>query len=97
MARLSSEWFGLANTSTIGAILESPMRVKLFLSLFASAYLCAVAMCQEQPAAVISPSTVASATYITHVTVIDTENGKKIQDRTVIISGDRIWEVSDGK
>lgn len=35
--------------------------------------------------------------YITHVTVIDTETGKELQDRTVIISGDRIAEVKDSR
>jgi imidazolonepropionase-like amidohydrolase len=54
-------------------------------------------MAQEQPVAVISPASVGSATYVTHVTVIDTENGKEVQDRTVIISGDRISEVRDSK
>ena len=73
------------------------MRTKLFLSLFAFAHLCAVAMAQEQPAAIILQSIVGSTTYITHVTVIDTETGKEIQERTVIISGDRISEVRDSK
>jgi len=73
------------------------MRATLCLSLVAFGQLCAVAMVQEQPVPVISPSSVGSATYITHVTVIDTENGKKIQDRTVVISGDRISEVGDSK
>lgn len=35
--------------------------------------------------------------YITHVTVIDTETGKELQDRTVIISRDRIAEVKDSR
>jgi hypothetical protein len=52
-------------------------------------------MAQEKTATVSSPSSPSSTTYITNVTVIDTENGKKIQDRTVIISGDRISEVRD--
>jgi imidazolonepropionase-like amidohydrolase len=73
------------------------MRAKLFLSLFAFAQLWAVAMAQEQPSAVISPSSVGSATYITHVTVIDTETGKEMPDRTVILFGDRISEVRDSK
>jgi hypothetical protein len=47
------------------------MRAKLCLSLFAFAHLCAVAMAQEQPAAVIPQRIVGSATYLTHVTVID--------------------------
>jgi hypothetical protein len=73
------------------------MRAKLCLSLFAFAHLCAIAVAQEQPAAVTSPSSVGSETYITHVTVIDTITGKEVQDRTVIISGDRISEVRDSK
>jgi hypothetical protein len=35
-------------------------------------------------------------TYITHVTVLDTVAGKEIPDRTVVISGDRISEVTAG-
>ena len=73
------------------------MRAKLCLSLVAFVQMCAVSMAQEKPAAVISPSSANSATYITHVTVIDTENGKEVQDRSVIISGDRISEVTDSK
>src|ERR1700676_134962 len=73
------------------------MRATLCLSLVAFGQLCAVAMVQEQPVPVISPSSVGSATYIIHVTVIDTENGKKIQDRTVVFSGDRISEVGDSR
>src|SRR5579864_5923071 len=72
------------------------MRTKLCVSLVAFVELCAVSLAQEQPAAVVSPSRASRATYITHVTVIDTENGKKIQDRTVTISGGRISEVRDG-
>jgi hypothetical protein len=73
------------------------MRAKVCLSLFAFAHLCVVSMAQEKPPTVISPSSASSATYITHVTVIDTETGKELQDRTVIISGDRISEVRDSK
>lgn len=73
------------------------MRATLCLSLVAFGQLCAVAMAQEQPVPVISPSSVGSATYITHVTVVDTETGKEMRDRTVIISGDRISEVRDSK
>jgi hypothetical protein len=73
------------------------MRARLCLSLFAFAHLCAVAIAQEQPSAVISPSSVGGATYITHATVVDTETGKEIQDRTVVISGGRISEVRDSK
>lgn len=73
------------------------MRAKLCLSLIAFGLLCAVAMAQEQPSAVISRSSAGSAAYITHVTVIDTGFGKEVPDRTVIISGDRISEVRDSK
>jgi hypothetical protein len=71
------------------------MRAKLCLSLVAFVQLFAVSMAQEKPAAAISPGSASTATYITHVTVIDPENSKEIQDRTVIISGDRISEVRD--
>ena len=54
-----------------------------------------VAMAQKQPAAFIEPSSVGSAVYITHVTVIDTESGKEAQNRTVVLSGDRISEVKE--
>jgi len=43
------------------------MRAKLCLSLVAFVSLCAVAMAQEQPVVVISPSSVGSATYITRI------------------------------
>ena len=35
--------------------------------------------------------------YITHVTVIDTETGKEVQDRTVVISGERIAGIGESK
>jgi imidazolonepropionase-like amidohydrolase len=73
------------------------MRAKLCLSLVAFVQLCAVSMAQEKPAAAISRGSASTATYITHVTVIDTITGKEIQERTVIISGDRISEVRDSK
>jgi hypothetical protein len=43
------------------------------------------------------PSKPASALYITHVTVIDTRTGTEARDRTVVISGDRVKEVTDSK
>ena len=69
------------------------MSARLCLLLFTFAHLYA-AMAQL-PAAVISQNIVRSPTYITHVAVIDTETGKEIQNRTVIISGGRISEVRD--
>ena len=71
------------------------MRTGLCLSLFAVVQLFAVSMAQEKPAGAISPNRASSTTHITHVTVIDTKNGKEIQDRTVIISGGRISEIRD--
>ena len=62
------------------------MKTKLCVSLAAFVQLYAVSKAQEKPAAVFSSNGAGNATYITHVTVIDTENGKEIQDRTVIIS-----------
>jgi hypothetical protein len=73
------------------------VRASLCLLLVTLGRLCAVATAQEQPAALPSPRTASGATYITHVTVIDTNGGKTIQDRTVIISGDRISDVTDSK
>ena len=71
------------------------MRAKLCLSLVAFVQLCAVSMAQEKPAAAISRGSASTATYITHVTVIDPENSKEIQNRTVIISSGRISDVKD--
>jgi hypothetical protein len=79
------------------SVLEGLMGAKFCLTLVAFGQLCAVAVSQDQPVGVISPSSAGSATYITHVTVIDTKFGKEVQDRTVIILGDRISEVRDSK
>jgi imidazolonepropionase-like amidohydrolase len=73
------------------------MRTEVSFLLIALGQLCAVVMAQEQPAAVISRSSTERPIYVTHVTVIDTETGKESQDRTVVISGDRISEVRDSK
>jgi imidazolonepropionase-like amidohydrolase len=73
------------------------VRAKLCLSLIAFVQMWALSMAQEKPPAVISQNIVGGATYVTHVTVIDTETGKEIQDRTVILSGGRISEVRDSK
>jgi imidazolonepropionase-like amidohydrolase len=73
------------------------MRTKFCLSLVALVQVCAGSLAQEKPAAAISPGSASTATYITHVRVVDPEHGKEIQDRTVIISGDRISEVRDSK
>ncbi len=69
------------------------MRTRLSLLLVVIGQLCTVAIARKQPAVVTSPSSVTRAIYIIHVTVIDTETGKEAQDRTVVISGDRISEV----
>jgi Amidohydrolase family len=77
--------------------MEGLTRAYLALLTVTFSHVCAVAMAQEKPAAVISPGSVDSAVYITHVTVIDTETGKEATDRTVIISGDRISDVRDSR
>src|SRR5580700_9903740 len=74
------------------AVPEGLMRATLYLSIVAFVQLFAVSMAQEKPATAISPGSASTATYITRVTVVDPENSKEIQDRTVIISGDRISE-----
>lgn len=71
------------------------MRADLFILLVALAQIGAVAMAQDKRAIVISPAGVGPTTCITHVTVIDMETGDEAQDRTVIISGDRIAEVKN--
>jgi Amidohydrolase family len=73
------------------------VRAALSLLLVAFGQLSAVAMAQERPTPATLPNRAGSAIYITHVTVIDTETGKEIQDRTVVLSGDRISEVRDSK
>jgi len=43
------------------------------------------------------PSSPAEPTYITHVTVIDTERGNELRDRTVVVSGGKITNIKDSK
>src|SRR6516225_3269811 len=67
-------------------------------SLFPFVFLCASAtLAQDKSPNASATNSVAGATYITHVTVIDTQTGKESQDRTVVISGDRISEVRDSE
>ena len=65
--------------------------------LVAFGQVCTAASAQEPPAPVSSSNVSTSQTYLTHVTVIDTETGKEAKDRTVVISGERISEVRDSK
>src|SRR5262245_42064361 len=59
--------------------------------------LCSVITGQHpSPTAHPQPS-VSKPIYITHVTVIDTETGKEAQDRTVVISGERIAGIEESK
>src|ERR1041385_3171179 len=55
-------------------------------------------MCGQRrsPAANPQPS-VSRPVYITHVTVIDTETGKEVQNSTVVISGERIAGIEESK
>jgi imidazolonepropionase-like amidohydrolase len=73
------------------------VRTKIVLMLLAFGPLCSQARAQERPTPVSPLNVASSQIYITHVTVIDTETGKEAKDRTVIISGERISEVRDGK
>lgn len=52
---------------------------------------------QQQSSSSASKGAEARSIYITHVTVIDTKTGNETQDRTVVISGDRILQVKDSK
>jgi hypothetical protein len=72
------------------------MRTKLSVILAAFGQVCGLAVAQDRSTAA-SPLTASAPIYITHVTVVDTETGNKAQDRTVIIYGDRIADVVDGK
>ena len=65
-------------------------------SLFPVVFLCASAtLAQDKSENAAPTNSVAGATYITHVTVIDTITGKELRDETVLISGDRISAVED--
>jgi len=68
------------------------MRANLSLAVLAFA---SVVMAQTQAASVVGPTSVGSKVYITRVTVIDTETGNEAQNRTVVISGERISEVKE--
>lgn len=59
--------------------------------------LCSLLAAQQPMSKSAARETGDGSTYITHVTVIDTETGKEAQDRTVVISRDRITEVRDSK
>lgn len=73
------------------------MRTKLLLMLLAFGPVCSLAIAQNRSTAATPLNAATKAIYITHVTVIETETGKKAKDRTVIMSGDRISEVKDEK
>ena len=56
-----------------------------------------IALCVAAAAQSGLISAVHERTYITHVTVVDTETGKEIQDQTVMISGDKISDITDSR
>ena len=73
------------------------MKKYLFWMLLLFGALCSVITGQRRsPTANPQPS-VSRPIYITHVTVIDTETGKEVQDRTVLISGERIAGIEESK
>jgi hypothetical protein len=84
-------------SKTIRAVPEGLMRATLYLSLVAFVQLFGVSMAQEKPATAISPGRASTATYITHVAVIDTVTGKEAREQTVVITDDRISEVGESK
>jgi amidohydrolase family protein len=73
------------------------MRTMLSLFPITAALLCCILAAQQPSPNSVSKDTGNGAVYITHVTVIDTKTGNEAQDRTVVISGDRILEVADSK
>jgi hypothetical protein len=73
------------------------MRQLLF-RLFVAVVVCiSTALAPKRITSATSENTASSPIYITHVTVIDMETGKEVQDRTVVISGDRILEITASK
>jgi hypothetical protein len=92
-SRHDTHFFGTA----FKQVLEDAMRASAR-SLFPFVFLCASAAPVRDKSQNASPTnSVAGATYVTHVTVIDTETGKESPDLTVIISGDQILEIKAGK
>jgi hypothetical protein len=71
------------------------MRVSLSVLLVTAGLLCGIVAAQRPSSNSAAGDRTQAQVYITHVTVIDTETGKEAQDRTVIISGDRISQVTD--
>jgi imidazolonepropionase-like amidohydrolase len=69
------------------------MRVNFLLMLLAFALLSVLAISQGRSTSATPGNSTGNTFYITHVTLIDTEAGKETQDRTVVISGDRVSEV----
>jgi imidazolonepropionase-like amidohydrolase len=70
-------------------------RVCIFLAAFCQLITVLPAQQRAMPVPMMNAS--ASAIYITNVTVIDTETGNEAQNRTVIVSGDRILGIRDSK
>ena len=71
------------------------MRSMLFRLLLAVVPLTSTVAAQSSPANMV-PAPI-SPIYITQVTVLDTVAGKELPDRTVVLSGDRILQVSETK
>lgn len=68
------------------------MRSTHFPLLLVLATCVSIALAQDQ-STTAAPSMPSNPIYITHVTVVDTETGKEVQDQTVIIAGDRISDI----
>jgi amidohydrolase family protein len=73
------------------------MRATLSLLPITAGLFCCILAAQQPSPNSVSKDTGNGAVYISHVTVIDTATGNEAQDRTVVISADRISEVRASK
>lgn len=73
------------------------MKPPLLMFLVALGQVCTAAGAQDRSTISTHLNAEGGRVYITHVTVIDTGTGKEAKDRTVVLSGDRIFQITDGK
>ena len=69
------------------------MRASLPVLHITAGLLCFALTAQAQSSGAVAEHKAVGSIYITHVTVIDTESGKEKLDQTVVISGERIYEI----
>jgi len=73
------------------------MRASLPVLHITAGLLCFALTAQAQSSGAVAEHKAVGSIYITHVTVIDTESGKEKLDQTVVISGERIYEIKLSK